>query len=460
MPLLLDARRARNARPEALVQRQRTRLAELVAYARAHSPWYRELYARLPDRIEDPTLLPPTHKRALMSRFDEWVTDRAVTLDGVRAFIANPDRIGQPFLDRYWVLTTSGTTGAPGAFVLDDHNLIVTGILILRMAREWLRTRDVFRLVTRGGRMTLICAIGGHYAEAVAGVRLRQQRGEDKMQVLAANAPVPELVERINQFQPDILAAYASVGALLAGERIAGRLSVRPTLVVLSAEGLSEVGYQRITDAFNTPVRYSYAATECPFISYSCDHDWLHVNSDWVILEPVDAEYRPTRPGTLSHTVLVSNLANRVQPILRYDLGDRILQRPDPCPCGNRLPAIRVEGRTADLLMFSTVGGQQVSIPALMFEVADTQDVELFQIVQTGPTAVRVRLRFAPGADVKGVWDATQTEIRRVLEKQALAHVAVERGDEPPEQSPGGKYRTVIPLATHTVGRERQDPEP
>ena len=43
-----------------------------------------------------------------------------------------------------------------------------------------------------------------------------------------------------------------------------------------------------------------------------------------MILEPVDRDYRPTPPGELSHTVLLTNLANAVQPIIRYDLGDSV----------------------------------------------------------------------------------------------------------------------------------------
>ena len=56
-----------------------------ISFARAHSPHYRELYQRLPERVEDPTLLPVTTKKELMARFDDWVTDRDVTLDKVRA---------------------------------------------------------------------------------------------------------------------------------------------------------------------------------------------------------------------------------------------------------------------------------------------------------------------------------------------------------------------------------------
>jgi hypothetical protein len=40
-----------------------------------------------------------------------------------------------------------------------------------------------------------------------------------------------------------------------------------------------------------------------------------------------------------------------------------------------------------------------------------------------------------------------RSEIRRLLEEHGLAHIALDRAEEPPEQSPGGKYREVIPLA-------------
>lgn len=71
---------------------------------------------------------------------------------------------------------------------------------------------------------------------------------------------------------------------------------------------------------------------------------------------------------------------------------------------------------------------------------------EMFQIVQTAPTTLRVRLRLAAGADPDRVWEAVQSEMARLLAARGLANVAVERAAEPPEQSPGGKDREVIPL--------------
>lgn len=92
-----------------------------------------------------------------------------------------------------------------------------------------------------------------------------------------------------------------------------------------------------------------------------------------------------------------------------------------------------------------------------MFEVVDAFDVELFQIVQTAPDAMRVRLRLAAAADSDRVWQSVQTEIRRVLDQHGLAHVGVERAEEPPEQAPGGKYRAVIPFQRgEAASRESQ----
>lgn len=449
--LLLDIRRARKQGPAAIAQRQRARLAEMVTFARANSPYYRELYRDLPERVEEATLLPVTSKKELIARFDDWSTNRDVTIEKVRAFVDNPNLVGERFLGKYTVATTSGTTGTRGIFLMDDLSLAVASALAARMLSAWLNAGDLIRILAGGGRMAMVNATGGHFASSVAATRLRKgsRRRGQAIQVFSVHTPLPELVAELNRFRPAIVAPYASMAALLAGEQEAGRLHINPVLMVLSAEGLAAGEYDRIARVFNAKVRHSYAATECPFVSYSCEHEWLHVNSDWVVLEPVDADYQPTPPGKQSHTVLISNLANRVQPILRYDLGDSILQRPDPCPCGNPLPAIRVQGRAADVLTFRTQRGEPVAIaPLVLGSLVDrTPGVVLFQIVQVTPTNLRVRLRPAAGADPDRVWQAVQTEITRLLTEHKLDQVTVERAEEPPEQSPGGKYRMIIPLS-------------
>lgn len=447
--LLSDVRTAKKHSHSAISKRQRDRLVEIVAFARANSPYYRELYRELPERVDDPTLLPVTDKKELMDHFDNSVTDREVTLEKARVFVDDPNQIGAQFLGKYTVAITSGTTGTRGIFLQDNRALAVTKALAVRMLNDWLTAGDLFKILAGGGRLAMVNATGGHFASATAAARLRtgSRVRRRQIQVFAIDTPLPELVDRLNRFQPTVVAPYASIAALLAGEQEAGRLHINPALMVLAAEGLPPSEYDRIATAFDTKVRDSYAATECPFISYRCEHGWLHVNSDWVMLEPVDADYQPVPAGEQSHTVFMTNLANRVQPILRYDLGDSIVLRPDPCLCGNPLPAIHVQGRSADVLTFPAENDETVRIAPLAFSALMDRmlGIELFQIVQVAPTSLRVRLRVADGADPDRVWQAVNTEIRDLLTEHELAHVTVERAEEPPEQSPGGKYWTVIP---------------
>ncbi|GHP00998.1 coenzyme F390 synthetase [Reticulibacter mediterranei] len=432
------------------MQRQRTRLAEIVAYARANSPYYRKLYQDLPERIEDPALLPVTSKKILMPHFDDWVTDREVSIEQVSEFVDNPDLIGERFLGKYLVATTSGTSGRRGIFLHDEWTNAVQYALSPREAAQ-LGASDLIGLLANGARMALVIATSGHFLGAAGSTRaskdsvLYRKMGR----FFSVRTPLPELVAQLNQFRPAILFGYASQIVLLTREQEAGRLHINPVLVQAGAEALPASEYDRVARAFHAKVSTAYAATECSFMCSCCEHGWYHVNSDWVVFEPVDADYRPVPSGTQSHTVLVSNLANRVQPILRYDLGDSIFQRPDPCPCGNPLPAIRVQGRVADVLTFPTKGGEQVSIAPLVFGslIDGLSGIELFQIVQTTPTSLRLRLRFATGADPDQVWQQVRTEVTRLLTEYRVGYITLERAEEPPQQSPGGKYRSVIPLS-------------
>ncbi|NUP39529.1 MAG: phenylacetate--CoA ligase family protein, partial [Streptomyces sp.] len=430
--------------PEAVARRRRARLADLVAHARARSPYYRELYRGLPEHVDDPALLPVTDKKALMARFDDWVTDREVTRDRVEAFVADPSLVGARFLGRYLVATTTGTSGLRGLFVLDDRNQAVHTALGLRIGGE-LTARDVLRTLARAGRTAVVTAPGGHFSTVAATARFARDRPWLRwmMRVLSINQPLEKLVEELNRYDPASIAGFTGMLTLLAGEQEAGRLRVRPAVVIPGGETLTPEARERIATAFRAKVRAAYASTECGFLSSGCAQGWYHVNSDWAVLEPVDAEHRPVPPGEQSHTVLISNLANRVQPILRYDLGDSVLMRPDPCPCGNPLPAVQVRGRAADLLTFPNGVGLS---PMLFGAALGVPGVEQFQVVQTAPATLRVRLRPAGGADADRLWRTAHDNVTRLLAEHQAGDVTVERAEEPPRRSPGGKFRRVIPL--------------
>ena len=66
-----DIWRTNRATREKINSLQQARLTKIVSFARRHSPYYRELYQDLPERIEDIRQLPPVTKPELMAHFDE-----------------------------------------------------------------------------------------------------------------------------------------------------------------------------------------------------------------------------------------------------------------------------------------------------------------------------------------------------------------------------------------------------
>ena len=449
LSLLRDVDRARRRGGAALDERRRSRLAEQVAFARAHSPYLRELYSDLPERVEEAAMLPVTSKPALQERFEDWVTDDEATIAAARDYTAAPLAPGRRFLGRYVACTSSGTTGRRGIALIDSRALAVGDALRLYSLVRRLAPRDLGRIAARRGAGVIVSSGNGHFLGAALAGSGRWRRRS--IRVISMYRPMEQLVAELNRLQPVILSGYASVIAQLADEQLAGRLRISPVLVAVSAEA-GERDRDRIKRAFAAKLADTYAAAECPFIAHGCEHGWLHLNSDWVVLEPIDADGSPTAPGEESHTALLTNLANRVQPILRYRLDDKIMTLPGPCPCGSALPAIRVRGRTAEPLLFDSNGGEVGVLPiALRGLIVRTPGIERFQLVQTTPTALCVRFETDSGADPEAVWRSLSGAFEELLAEHGLAHVTVERG-EAPQRSPGGKYREIIPLETADQG--------
>lgn len=449
LALALDVWRAKRSGMPGIRARQRARFVALVTNARRRSRFYARRYRDVPPGCADPRQYPPVTKRDLMAAFDDWVTDPAVTRAGVDAFVADPARIGEKYLGKYLVFSTSGTSGVPTILLQDDASMQVYNALGYSRALSVAFTvREVWGYIRGGLRTAGVFATGGHFVGAtMMAARQRARPWRKKIQrIFSALDPLPVLVAELNEFQPAMLAAYASVLDVLADEQEAGRLHIHPVQVSSAGETLSEEIRLHAQAAFKVRVLDTYNASEVTAICFGCREGWQHINADWYLVEPVDSEYRPVPPGTISDTVLVTNLANRLQPIIRYDLGDRVIMRPDPCPCGNPLPAIKVEGRTNDTLALQAPDGKVVRVVPLAVGtvVEETPGVHQFQILQTGASTLKVRLAPADGIQLEQLWPAVAERLQRYLAEQGLADVHLELASEPPQRHPvSGKFRQV-----------------
>jgi phenylacetate-coenzyme A ligase PaaK-like adenylate-forming protein len=387
----------------AVSSRAAGRLASLVDFARAHSPVYRDLYQDLGEGPPALSRLPVVTRPALMARFDGWVSDREVNRTSVERFAADPSRVGHAYLGRYAVWKSSGTTGMPGLYLHDPSALAVYDALdALRLGAGALGPIAASpAMLATGARYAMVAATGGHYAgvASVERLRLLTRALGDGMRVFSIFDPLARLVAALNDWQPAFVATHPTVADTLAAERRAGRLHIRPAAFWLGGENLSIAQRARIREAFGCVVLEQYGTSECMSIACECACGSLHLNNDWVVLEPVDRDYRPVPAGTMSYTALLTNLANRVQPIIRYDLGDRILIDTRDCPCGSPLPVLRIEGRTDEVLRLKTASGAVVDLPpvALATVIEECAGTHPFQVVQSGPQTLELRFENGTG---------------------------------------------------------------
>jgi putative adenylate-forming enzyme len=423
------------------------RVSDLIAFARVASPFYRDAWRGLPDgtALHD---LPVVSKRELMARFDDWATDRGIDRRAIDEFLSDRTRIGEFFRGRFLVWKSSGTSGEPGIFVQDRAALAVyDALLALQMQSTPPAVNFAWGLLALGGRAALVSATGDHFASISSWLRACHDSPWANAREFSVMAPLPDLVAQLNEYRPAFLASYPTTLALLASEQREGRLRIAPASVWSGGEHLSSPMRTAIERAFRAPLVNEYGASECMSIAFSCPLGQLHVNADWVVLEPVGRDYRPTPPGEASHTVLLTNLANRVQPIIRYDLGDSVTMADHRCHCGSPLPVIHPEGRRDDVLAFRARDGSLVRLPplALSTVVEDAAPSHRFQIVQTAPDHIGLRLAARGPGERSAEWLAARKALHEYLASQALPNVRVSldaRAPTPDARS--GKMREVI----------------
>lgn len=453
---IIDVFRTRRAGAPALHERQQRRLAEMIRCARADSPFYHALYAGLPEGVTDLSVLPPITKQQVMDRFDDLFTDRGINRRAVNDFIADPGNIGRPFLGQYLVCTTSGTTGHPGVFISDEFTRSIGGALtrIRGGLTNWYGILGALQFLLRGRRYALLDVSGGPYAgqSSIEWYLREHPKARKTTRLISVLNSLATQVAELNEFQPAAIGGYPSSILILAREQDAGRLHIRPQFIIFVGETVTAHSRRYIEAAFGCASYEEYGSTENNVMAVQCKQGWLHYSSDWFILEPVDKDYRPVAPGIRSDTVLITNLVNRLMPLIRYDQGDSITLKPEPCACGSAFPAMRVTGRKDDLLDLRARNGRgsvAVAPLNLVTVIEETPGVYRIQVIQKAPATLEIRLQVTRDAEIGSVWEQLHRRVHCYLDEQGIGAVEIRLSTEAPMQNPrSGKYQQVIKLAT------------
>lgn len=413
-------------------------LRRLRAFAYARSAFYRDFHRGL---LDAPLAeLPVLTKRTMMERFDDLVTDPALRLRDVQAHVADEGR-DPLFAGRFRVAITGGTSGQLGVAVYSEGEWA-------RLTAASLVRSPVQGSLLRQHRTADITSPNPLHMSTQAVMTLRQWPGPELH--LLATDPLPEIVEALNRFQPELLILFAATGRILAEEQAAGRLQIAPRAVVSVAEVLSAESRRRMDDVWGPVTFDAYSATECGGIATECElHQGMHVWEDLVIVENVDSQYRPVPAGAWGDRVLVTALFKRAQPLIRYELDDSVRFAAAPCPCGRPFRLIEaVQGRLQDVLRFASRGGGLVQVhPVVFHAVLDALPVGGWQVVQDG---AGLHVLVTGDVDEAGV----RSELLAALRAQGaeLADLDVRRVAAIP-QTATGKTPVVVRRTQDRAGR-------
>ena len=444
-----------------ILEIQEQRFRRLLRHAAINSEFYRELYRGID--IENCRLsdLPIVTKSTMMNNYDRFVTDNRIKLHEVQSWLRDENNDSKWYLGRYLPIPSSGSTGEYALVVY--HRKALESVQASLFARHPLdASRPVYEhtkiLLTRlFGFKAHITAVAAPRSNLVAMIKRVPafQRFFAKMKILSTFDPLDRIVATLNEFQPDCLFSYSFFLEMLAQEQLAGRLKIAfghpMSFLAGVGEPLTEHTQRLALRAWNTAIQNSYGAAECYFMASSCKKSGrLHAMSDLCILEIVDRENNPVSPGDYGEKVLVTNLFNFVQPIIRYEIEDVTGYAGECCECGLSFPTLLpVQGRTTDFLYFQKPQGGYERFHPYRFRVPlfYIDELRQYQIVQTARN--ELTLLYVPQNDVVDIEQQLVQTLEEALSQAGLESqvtVKLKRVESIARHERSGKYEIVKSL--------------
>jgi phenylacetate-CoA ligase len=434
---VLSTTRSLSWSAERLAGERERRLRDLLVWSAQHSPFWRERLAGhdLAAFTEDQLpALPVLTKRAMMQNFDALVTDRTLTLDRANEHVER--LVNDAYLDgQYRVVATSGSGGTRGLFVYgwDDW------ITFVALATRW-RGRTGQDLDASIG--TLFASNAKHVSGALHAFS-KDLSGTSTPPVthLPATMPIPEIVAGLNDSLPKVLQGYPSVVHLLALEARAGRLSVRPTWVSTCGEQCTDEAREAVRSAWDIEIYDYWGCSEGVYAFPCAIGQAMHLPDDLTIIEPVDQDNNPVPYGQPADKLLLTNLYNRTQPLIRYEITDSMTVVDVPCECGCAHRQItNLRGRSDSFFKYEG-GGSVFSLAIETVLLADPHVVEM-QVTQT-PRGAVVSIVTRETCNVEALHD----DLRRLMIRSGLLdpHIVIRQVDSL-DRMWSGKLRTFEPL--------------
>jgi phenylacetate-coenzyme A ligase PaaK-like adenylate-forming protein len=419
---------------------QRDRLGALLAHAARYSPFHaRRLRGIDLTAVDegDLTRLPVMTKAEMMNDLDAVFTDRRLTRSAVEDALAAAGPEPAIVLGSYLALTSGGSSGQRGVFVLDEPAAVQ---FFGSLSRNLVARLEAMGGPPPGGLpIAMVAAALPVHATGVAAPLCADNPALPfRFLSVPVTQPLADIVDRLNALQAPALYGYPSVLARLAAERRAGRLRINPMMVNCTSETCTPELRAAISEGFGAPVVDTFGSTEGLVGVSAPDDDTITFADDGCIVELVDEMHRPVPPGTPCSAVLVTNLSNRLQPLIRYELSDTFVQQPAAADHGHL--RARVRGRSDDDFRYGEVVIHPLVIRSVLVRSSGVLE---YQVRQT-PTGIDVTAVAEQPVDVAALRD----HLGCALTDAGLADpdIAVRAASQLERDPATGKLRRFVPL--------------
>ncbi|MGP9745374.1 phenylacetate--CoA ligase family protein [Brachybacterium sp. AOP29-B2-41] len=415
---LRELRSNERCTPQELIALQDSLACDIVQFAMHSSPYYRRVYGERsidPARLRSPEAwaeLPVLDRATVKEHSDEFSTPEA-TRKTIRPAL------------------TGGSTGEPLRTMQDAR--VPSLALSWRMYSWW--GVEPYDDLARVARWNF-----GRLASAKNTVAWWPTRQVYLDAALISEETMARFQRDLTRVRPRLLEGY--VGALLAFADFLEKHDASvpaPRAVATTAAPLTPSVRKRLEESFGAPVYDEYRGSEFGWTAGECARqDGLHVFSDVRRIEVLDSEGRPVAPGVVGD-LAITDLRNRVFPLIRYRTGDRGALRADPCSCGSALPLMEPpDGRTVDVLRLPS--GKLLAHRLMAMFSAHPDAVRQFQIHQLADSSITLRIVEGSGAESRRHIEAAAQELRERIDHE----VPVRIDYVPTLPYTGGKTKYVI----------------
>jgi len=169
---------------------------------------------------------------------------------------------------------------------------------------------------------------------------------------LQISRPVPDKRAWLEVLDPHYLMTTPSTLRALAESALADPLPLtRLREVRTVGETVTEAVREIVHRAWGVGLVDIYSLSECGLIALQCPvSGYFHVQSEWAVVEVLDAFGAPARPGGIGR-IVVTPLHNFAMPLVRYETGD-FAEVGEACSCGRGLATLkRILGRHRNRLV-------------------------------------------------------------------------------------------------------------